>query len=194
MGFQWDEELRRERAAFMQTMESLTDEQFERGTTLCAKWTPRDVLAHLIANDHIGRGVGLTSLTLNSVNQRGVDGYRELSREEITKIGWDCADHPTKLGLKLAKFFAGDVAIHHQDVLRPLGREREISPATADALWREGMIWSWILGAKLLRYRVVPTTPGGEVRGRGREVRGTTEALSMWLTGRKSVAADLEFA
>jgi hypothetical protein len=37
-------------------------------------------------------------------------------------------------------------------------------------------------------------TDGDRAVGRGREVRGTREALGMWLSGRDSVADELEFA
>jgi hypothetical protein len=43
----WLETLRRERSRFMATMASLTDAEFDTGTTPCAGWAPRNVLAHV---------------------------------------------------------------------------------------------------------------------------------------------------
>jgi len=47
------DELCRERRAFMATIESLSDEDFENGRTLCAEWAPRDVLGHLLGTSDI---------------------------------------------------------------------------------------------------------------------------------------------
>jgi hypothetical protein len=93
----------------------------------------------------------------------------------------------------LARFLIGDVSVHHQDVLRGLGRTREIPPEVAAAIFREGVILSTGTKRNLLRYRVEPTTRGGRPLGRGRRVRGSSEAIGLWLAGRKGLEAELEF-
>ena len=51
MRFPGEQDLLDERSAVLVTLASLTDDEFESGTTLCAEWSPRDVLAHLMGID-----------------------------------------------------------------------------------------------------------------------------------------------
>ena len=44
-------ELIAERRRFLDTIESLPEDEFEAGHTLCANWAPRDVLAHVVGVD-----------------------------------------------------------------------------------------------------------------------------------------------
>lgn len=178
----------------METISELTDGEFDNATTLCAHWAPRDVLAHVVGLDRMASHYFRPStLTVNRGNARMVAHGRTLSREDLTALGWKAATNPSGPAQAMAWLLTGDMAMHHQDVLRGLGRNREIPETVARALFREGVIWSWPFGRKLTRYRVVPTTPGGRPRGRGQLVHGTTEALSMWLAGRESVANELTF-
>ena len=54
----------------------------------------------------------------------------------------------------------------------------------AQCFWQYAMISS----------TVIPSTPGGFTIGHGRTVRGTTEAIALWLAGRKGVDAELQFS
>ena len=187
----WLETLRRERSRFMATMSSLTDEEFESGTTLCAGWTPRDVLAHVIGTDDMlsyARHLGI-----NRANAAKVRAGRALSREELIRRGQQIAIRPSAGARMFAWLLAGDCVMHHQDVLRGLGKPHDLPAESGPAIFREGTIWSWQFGAKLLRYRVLPTTPGGRARGRGAPVRGSTEALALWLAGREAIESELDF-
>jgi uncharacterized protein (TIGR03083 family) len=190
MRFPAEDELRRERARFMATLTGLGDADFASGRTLCAGWAPRDVLAHVISTDQAGTFVR-KGLWIAKANAAVVAASRSRSRAELTEAGHRWAARPSPFARLSAAFLLGDVAVHHQDVLRGLGKTRELPDAVAAAVFREGLV----LGGttRLLHHRVVPTTPGARALGRGREVRGTTEALGMWLAGRDTVA-DLEFA
>lgn len=188
-----EDELRAERARFMATVESLDDAEFESGRTLCAGWAPRDVLAHVTSTDQPGRFVR-KGLWLAKANAEVVTASRSRSRAELLAAGHRWAARPSLFGRFSALLLLGDVAVHHQDVLRGLGKTRELSPPVAAAIFREGVLLSTGLNQRLLRHRVVPTTPGGRPLGRGREVRGTAEALGLWLAGRDEVASDLVFA
>ncbi len=182
-----------ERERFVRTIESLSDEEFERGRTLCSEWTPRDVLAHVMSVSHptsFLRG----GLRVNAVNAAQVSSARGASRTELTARGRDWAAHPTPTDKLSARFLLGDVAVHHQDVLRGLGRSRDIPADVAGAIFREGVVLSTGTKRNLLRYRVEPTTVGGRNLGRGRRVRGTTEAIGLWLAGRKGLDDELEFS
>lgn len=193
MRIYWEDRLVRERRRFMETIESLSDEEFETGPTLCELWAPRDVLAHVIGTDHMSTYLRPDAMTVNRGNARMVEQGRHLARAELTRRGWQAANSPTAGGRAWAWLLTGDAAMHHQDVLRGMGRNRELPEEVAPAIYREGAIWSWPFGAKLLRCRVVPTDFGLKPRGRGPEVRGAVEALSLWMAGRESVADELEF-
>ena len=182
-----------ERERFMQTIVSLTDAEFEHGHTLCSQWAPRDVLAHLLGVSHplqYLRG----GLRVNAVNAAMTRDARTLGRAELTARGHEWAAHPTPSDRLSARFLIGDVSVHHQDVLRGLGRTRTIPPEVAAAIFREGVLLSTGTKRNLLRYRVEPTTVGGRSLGRGRVVRGATEALGLWLAGRRGLEDELEFA
>ena len=181
-----------ERRRFMGTVESLTDGEFDHGRTLCAAWAPRDVLAHLIGTAAPGPYLA-GGVRVNAVNKAIVDEARALSRAEITARGNAWAARPSPTDRIGARYLLGDVSVHHQDVLRGLGRSRELPVEVAAAIFREGVILSTGTRRNLLRYRMEPTTVGGHSIGRGIRVRGTAEALGLWLAGRKGLADELEF-
>jgi uncharacterized protein (TIGR03083 family) len=178
-----------ERRAVLATMESLTPEEFENGRTLCAEWAPRDILAHLIGIDEaVGEYVKAAG-RINTANARIVERTKAMSREELLARGRDWAEKPALLARSAAWGLLGDLAVHHQDVLRGLGRTRAVPEASAKAILREGLLF----GAKRLRrYRIAPTDHG-RAMGRGQVVRGTAEQIGMWLAGRNAVATELVF-
>jgi len=83
----------------------------------------------------------------------------------------------------------GDVAVHHQDVLRPLGLPYHVPPPSRRAILREGMV----LGVRRLWTHRVEPVDGGMAIGRGPVVRGTMTALGLWLAGRRGVEDELDF-
>ena len=185
--------LRHERERLLETMRSLSDEEFEHGRTLCEGWTPRDVLAHVVGVDDIRHYARPDTITVDRGNARAVREGRSLSRDQLLRRAEEVAARPSRLSRTGAALFAGDAAMHHQDVLRGLGLPHELPDTSAPAIYREGLVWSWVFGQKLLRYRVEPLTPGLRPHGRGRVVRGTAEALALWMAGRTEVVSELEF-
>jgi uncharacterized protein (TIGR03083 family) len=185
-------ELLAERIRFVRTVESLTDTEFEHGRTLCAGWAPRDVLAHLVATEDVMAYVR-GGLRVNAVNEAAVASARRVPRAELTARGRSWA-RTAKPGDRLAaRLLIGDVCVHHQDVLRGLGRPADVPPVAAGAIFREGVVLSTGTRRNLLRYRVEPTTTGGRALGRGITVRGTAEAIGLWLAGRTGLEPELEF-
>lgn len=185
-----EDHLRAERHAVIETLESLTDAEFESGTTLCDEWAPRDILAHLMGLD-----TGLFEYVkakgnVSKANAALVTNARPQSRARIMNRGRHWALHPAPHVRLTAYIFLGDLAMHHQDIVRGLGRSRAVDPACSAAILREGMT----LGAKkLLTNHIVPTDGGPSV-GRGPTVTGTSEALGMWLAGREGLDDELTFA
>ncbi|MBX6769756.1 MAG: maleylpyruvate isomerase family mycothiol-dependent enzyme [Actinomadura rubrobrunea] len=191
--FPLEDELRAERHRLIETLAELSDEEFESGRTLCAGWAPRDVLAHVIGVDYPLAFYLPYGLRINAANQAQVDRVRRLSRDRLMEWAAHWADHPSTTTRVAAVFLLGDLGVHHQDILRGLGRERVVPDAVASAILREGVELSLALNRRVLRYRLVPTD-GHRPIGRGPQVRGTREALGMWLAGRDAVAGELEFS
>ena len=183
------QDLQTERAAVIETMESLTDDEFDHAPTLCAAWAPRDVLAHVMGLDTQLLEYVKAKGRVGVANQAIVDKARPQSRARLMNRARHWAERPAPLVAATAFFLLGDLAVHHQDVLRGLDRRRDVPDALRAAILREGMT----LGAKtLLAHKVVPTD-GGRSLGRGPEVRGTSEALGLWLAGRQGLDDELEF-
>jgi len=152
--------LRDERLAFLSTIESLTDEEFESGRTLCSAWAPRDVVAHVIGTADFAKYVR-HGLRVNAVNAMTVADARALTRADLTARAGAWARQPTLSDQLAAYWLIGDVAVHHQDVLRGLGRTRKLPLRAAAAIFREGVVLSTGTSRNLLNHRVEPTTPGG---------------------------------
>lgn len=182
--------LREERSQLVETMTSLSDDAFDHAPTLCEGWAPRHILAHVVGVDTDLAEYVKALGNIRSANHRIVAKLGGLPRDELLRRARRWAQRPALTSRAAAWYLLGDDAMHHQDVLRPLGRSREIPEASKDAILREGLV----LGAKkLVRYRVVPTD-GGRPIGRGHEVRGTREALGLWLAGRRGVEPELTFS
>lgn len=182
--------LRDEREAIAETMRSLDDEQFSSAATLCEGWAPRDILVHLMGVDQSFGQYFRAGGWINTANEVIVAKSRGLDRDELMARmeAWLASPAPwTRLG---GAWLLGDNAMHHQDVLRPLGRSRDIPEASANAMLRTGTLFG---ARKLLHYRA-ESTDGGMTVGRGQTVRGTREALALWLAGRQGIESELEFA
>lgn len=173
--------VRAARHAFIETVDGLTDAEFDHGTTLCTDWSPRDVLAHVLGTSEFGRYLR-APWRLHKINGEAVVAGRVRDRAELIAAGRRWAQVPDRA---LAGLLLGDLAMHHQDVLRGLGRTRAIPPAEEAAILAEGVsLTCQKLQPTLFRYRMEPTNGIGRPRGRGTVVRGTAEALGLWLGGR----------
>ena len=182
--------LREERRALVDTVAALTPDEFASATTLCEGWAPRDILAHVMGVDkELGEYVRAGGW-IRTANEVIVAKARRRSRDDLLAEAQQWADRPGLQSRLQALTLLGDNAIHHEDILRPLGRSRDIPDAAANAMLREG---SLLGAAKLLRFRVEPTD-GGWPLGRGQVVRGTRADLGLWLAGRNGIDARLDFA
>ena len=182
--------LREERAALVDTLRSLTPDEFESAPTLCEGWAPRDVLAHVMGVDSALYEYVRAGGWVNTANQVIVRKARSKPGEQLLAEAEAWVERPAPWTKGMALWLLGDNAIHHEDVLRPLGRSRDYPEASRRAMLREGAG----LGAKrLLRHRIEPTD-GGRALGRGTVVRGERPALAMWLAGREGYETELEFA
>ena len=126
---------------------------------------------------------------INTGNELIVRKARSRSADELLAAADVWASNPAPWTRAGAPWLLGDNAIHHQDVLRAVGSTRDIPEASKAAILREGIILG---GRRLLGHRMEPTD-GGRPLGRGSTVRGTREALGMWLAGRPGIDAELQF-
>jgi len=163
--------------------------------SLCAKWSVKDVVAHVISYEELGT-VGLLRRFAKGwvvrANQVGVDEFAALSPQQLLDF---LGDHVTPRGLTAG--FGGMIAlvdgtIHHQDIRRSLGRPRSVP---ADRLQRvlEMVPGNPRLGAgRRIRGLRLRATDVDWAHGRGPEVTGPGEALLMAMTGRPAALADLD--
>jgi uncharacterized protein (TIGR03083 family) len=192
MASRTDTAVRAARTALVDTVDGLTDAQFNDGPTLCAGWAPRDVLAHLIGTADIGRYLR-APWRLHRINEEVVAAARSQRRETLIALGRRWAELPKPLDRRLSPMLLGDVAMHHQDVLRGLGRSRVLNPVEEAAIFSEGVLLTLQKAQPtLLRYRVEPSNGIGRPVGRGTRVRGTAEALGLWLGGRQIPDVDID--
>ncbi len=184
--------LRDERAAFVATVSELSPREFDSAPTLCEGWAPRDVLAHLVGIDSQPATYLRTGGRVGAANARIVRAGRQQTREQLLASAERWAAKPAAHSRAAAWFLLGDLGIHHSDVLRGLGRRHlEVPPAVGAAILREG----FLLGAtRAARYRIKPDGRGAIGLPGRPVVRGTSEALGMWLSGRTSAADELQFS
>ena len=162
--------------------------------SLCAKWTVKDVVAHMLSYEEL-TWVGLMKRFAKGgvvrANEVGVAEFAPMSTQQLKDF---LSRHLRPHGLTAG--FGGMIAlvdgtIHHQDIRRALGHPRTIPVARLE--------------------RVLPLVPGNPRLGAGRrirglrltatdiswhhgdgpEVRGTGEALLMAMAGRPQAADDL---
>lgn len=146
----------------------LSDELLRVGPdrpTLCAGWTTRDLLAHLLVRErqpHAAAGILVPALA--SVTERAMDGYREMAWTEAVELfragpqSWS----PLRFERVDAVANANEFFVHHEDVRRgePGWEPREPDEERDTALW----VGARRLGVLLRRspVGVVLARPSGE--------------------------------
>ncbi|MFC7406338.1 maleylpyruvate isomerase family mycothiol-dependent enzyme [Georgenia alba] len=198
---------RDERRELAELLETLTPEQWAT-PSLCAGWSVRDVVAHIVSYEVIGwRGLpgrAVKALLGRRTGHTGARGFgdranavglRELAGHTSTHLLALLRDHLTPRGL--TSFPDGRIAltdglIHQQDIRRPLGRPRTVAPE------RLAVVLPQALRAPLIParqnadgLRLVATDVDWSA-GDGPEVRGPGEAILMAIAGRRPALGDLE--
>jgi uncharacterized protein (TIGR03083 family) len=182
-----------ERADLAAFLAGLAPEQWD-APTLCARWTVKDVVAHMISYEELGT-MGLIKRFAKGwivrANEVGVEEFAVLTPKQLIEF---LNDHLTPKGLTAG--FGGMIAlvdgtIHHQDIRRALGQPRSIP---TDRLVRVlGLVpGNPRLGAgRRIRGLRLRATDVNWTHGRGPEVTGPGEALLLAMAGRPSALADL---
>lgn len=185
-----------ERESLLDLLRGLTAEQWAT-TSLCPKWTVRDVAVHVVSYDELST-VGLLGtfvrggLRVSAVNEVALHRYAGVDPDGVTDLLGRCV-RPRGLtagfggGIALA-----DGTIHHQDIRRALGLSRTIPEDQLRAVLVFALTAPTLPAKRNSRgLRLVATDLDWTV-GSGELVRGPAEALLMALAGRPHALADLE--
>ncbi len=122
--------LKLERSEILELYRCLSPAEWER-MTLCTLWTVRDLLAHLITNEYLLKGLpALVTGGFNAdrANQKLIAGLNHLSNEKLL-AQWASMIVPKGLPAWMPDAYLADDWVHHQDVRWPLGRSRQQDPA-----------------------------------------------------------------
>ena len=171
-------------------LEGFNDAQW-RTPSLCAGWTVRDVVGHLITPFAFGTARILLRIVINGLHfDKAMDQTaRQLAQRPTPELVAILRAHAqsrwTPPGLGPAVPLT-DIVMHIQDICRPLGITQPIDADTAGAILdflvsRKGRVVTkpaWLTGLRLLPDDLDWTW------GEGAEVRGPAAALLIALGGR----------
>jgi len=180
-----------ERAALAATLAELDPAEWSHAT-LCPGWTVHDVAAHVISTPQIGWGAmsgmvvrnlgrGYNAMIFREVKRLGARETRESILADFERFAASTHHVPTTTSVEPLI----DALVHHQDIVRPLGRRRAMAPeAAAVAADRVRRLAPLMGTSRLVRsVRMVATDVDWE-RGRGPLVTGPIQELLMLVSGR----------
>ncbi len=188
-----------ERAELATTLAELSDEEWGHDT-LCPGWTVHDIAAHVISTAQIGWG----DIAAMSARQFG-RGYNAMIFREVKRLG---ARETRESILGDYERYAGstrhvpttttvepliDALLHHQDIVRPLGRTRDMPPEAAAVAADRVRRLAFLMGTrKLVRSVRMVATDVDWTRGDGPAIKGPMQELLMLASGREPDRALLE--
>lgn len=176
---------------FADMIEALSPEQLEQ-PTFCTEWTARGVLAHVTGFVETGFPKFMATIVKNRFDFDKVT--LDLARTQLAR---PVGDVIAALRAKATKSAAmpmfpeamtvSDMAIHTQDVRRPLGLDGTLDDAVLDSalefLTTHKMATTLVDRKPLEGVRLVATDRDWSF-GEGDEITGTAEALMMGMAGR----------
>lgn len=184
-----------ERLELADLLDTLTPEQWA-APSLCARWTVRDVVAHVVSYEGLGvADLGrLAARGLGSPDRMNALALAALAGVPAAELVDRLRTHARPSGLT-AGFGGGigltDTLVHHQDVRRPLGLARVVPPERLRFALGFTVTAPTVRGAWHARAVRLVATDVDWSHGRGPEARGPGEAVLMALAGRAGSAADL---
>ncbi|MGW8376786.1 maleylpyruvate isomerase family mycothiol-dependent enzyme [Streptomyces sp. ODS28] len=183
---------RRELAAFLG---ELAPGEWE-APTLCAEWSVREVVAHVVSYDELSardlvRRLAQARFSTDRSNALGVAAYAGREPDELLAL---LRAHPEPRGLPAA--FGGMIAlvdgfVHHQDIRRALGRPRDVPGARLQRVLTLALRAPVLPARRNAKGLRLTATDVDWQRGAGPEVRGPGEALLMALAGRSATLDEL---
>lgn len=188
--------IRNERLAFVDLLESLSDDQWG-AQSLCSAWTVENVAAHLAWAPVAGPvEMGLASVRAGfSVNRLIADSavrWTSRGRSAVLEQLRDNAESGAKpIGVPRVAALA-DAVVHGLDVRVPLGLHRDLDPEVFRLIadWSLGSSWPMTVpvggnARKRLRGTRLVATDADWAWGEGTEVREAAESILLRLLGRE---------
>lgn len=185
----------RERAELADLLQGLSPQEWE-AQSLCADWTVREVVAHLLSYE----GLGLPAVGARLIRGRLMFGginavaLRDHSKASPDELLHRLRQFPQPTGLTAAMGGAVglvDALIHQQDIRRPLNKPRAIDPDRLRFALKFTVTAPPLRGFWKVRGVRVIATDVNWTHGRGAEVCGPGEAVLMAMAGRRGAADDL---
>lgn len=188
-----------ERAALAGLLAELPAEDWSHDT-LCPGWTVHDVAAHVISTPQIGwrdmgglmarnLGRGYNSMIFREVKRLGARETRDSILSDFERYATSTHHVPTTTSVEPLI----DALLHHQDIVRPLGRTREMPPAAAAVAADRVRRLAPLMGTgKLVRSVRMVATDVEWARGKGPVVSGPMQELLMIASGRRPDPALVE--
>lgn len=187
-----------ERAAIARTLAELSPEEWEQDS-VCTGWTVKDVAAHVISNPQLGGwevakifarnlGRGYNTMIFREVKRLGASKSRDQVLAEYARY----AGSRKKVATTTVIEPMLDALVHHQDILRPLGRTHEMAPeAAAVAADRCRVLPSLMGSRRVVKGTRMVATDLDWVRGSGPTLSGPMQELLLVCAGRGRVAVEL---
>lgn len=180
-----------ERAALADLLAGLTDEEWQHAT-LCPGWTVHDIAAHVISTPRIGwaqmpgmmarnLGRGYNTMIFREVKRLGARETRASILGDYERYATSTHHVPTTTSVEPLI----DALLHHQDIVRPLGRQRAMAPEAAVVAADRVRRLAPLMGTgRLVRsVRMVASDIDWD-RGKGPVVTGPIQELLMLASGR----------
>ncbi|MDT5243479.1 MAG: hypothetical protein QOD36_855 [Mycobacterium sp.] len=187
---------RDEREEFAALLQGLTPQQWE-SPTLCELWSVREVAIHTVSYDELSTP-GLVSrflkgrLNTDRINAIGVADYADRAPEQIIALIRANTEPHGLTGGFGGRIALTDGMIHQQDIRRSVGLPRTIDPKRLRTALDFARFAPTIRGAWRARGVRLVATDLDWAYGKGREVRGSGEALLMVMAGRRAALDDLD--
>jgi uncharacterized protein (TIGR03083 family) len=189
------QEAERERAELLSLLLTLEEGEW-RIPSLCAGWSVRDVVAHLLSYEGLGMRevasrMARGRLMLTRTNAIALQEYRDATPDELVQR---LRTFPRPTGLT-AGLGGGiglvDGVIHQQDIRRPLHRPRFIDAERLRYALKFTITSPALRGFWKVRGVRVIATDVDWAYGRGPEARGPGEAVLLAMAGRRDATHDL---
>jgi uncharacterized protein (TIGR03083 family) len=193
-GNQWPL-IRAERVALIADLDGLTDAQWST-QSLCADWSVRDVLAHMVTTAKMtpGRffarfaGTGFRFNQFNAIGVKEEQGATPSDALANFRAQVDSTTGPPGP----VDAMVGEVVIHSQDIRRPLGIAHTFQPEALTLVGDFVTRGNLLLGGKRRSTGLTLTATDVDwSHGAGAEVKGPLASIILALTGRKAGLADL---
>jgi uncharacterized protein (TIGR03083 family) len=186
-----------ERASLVDALDGLPDDAWDR-PSLCAGWTVRDVVAHIISTAEMTPPAFVGKLAARGFS------FPRMVTAEIARVE-DAAAKPVDLISRLraristrtappgpTPSWLGEALVHGEDIFRALGgyRNHSVEHVIAVADFYQGS--NLLIGTKRrINGLALQATDTAWSHGTGPAVTGPAIALLMAMTGRKTVLDDL---